>query len=84
LSAGFDYNGKLTGVLDSISFGGVEVGSVTAKDCEGNEKPRLTRLKKTKSIIVNKGLRNDGVDKVIKRLEKKKRHRKRDQKGCLN
>ncbi|MFA6554063.1 MAG: quinone-dependent dihydroorotate dehydrogenase [Candidatus Paceibacterota bacterium] len=70
LSAGFDYNGHLGKILPEIGLGGEEVGSVTAKPCEGNPKPRLTRLPKSQSIIVNKGLRNDGVDAVIKRLKK--------------
>ncbi len=69
LAAGFDYNGRLTRILPSLSFGGVEVGSVTARKCEGNSKPRLVRLIKSKSILVNKGLRNDGVDAIIKRLK---------------
>jgi dihydroorotate dehydrogenase len=73
LAAGFDYNGELTQVLSSISFGGEEVGSVTAKASFGNPKPRLTRLPNTQSILVNKGLRNDGVESVIRRLEKTKR-----------
>ena len=71
LSAGFDYNGKLTQILPSIGFGGEEIGSVTAYPCEGNVVPRLTRLPKSKSIIVNKGLRNDGVDKIIERIKSK-------------
>ncbi|MFA6269862.1 MAG: quinone-dependent dihydroorotate dehydrogenase [Candidatus Paceibacterota bacterium] len=70
LSAGFDYNGQLINILPEISFGGVEVGSVTARVCSGNLKPRLTRLPKSHSIIVNKGLRNDGVEVVIERLKK--------------
>ena len=69
LSAGFDYNGRLTKILPYIGFGGEEVGSVTARPCEGNPKPRLTRLPKSKSIIVNKGLRNEGVDKIITRIK---------------
>ena len=73
LSAGFDYNGRLTKILPSLSFGGVEVGSVTAKPCAGNPKPRLTRLPLSKSILVNKGLKNDGVDIVLARLQKKKK-----------
>lgn len=73
LAAGFDYNGELTKVLPAISFGGEEIGSVTAKPCAGNEKPRLTRLPNTQSIIVNKGLRNDGVEAIIKKLQSKKR-----------
>ncbi len=69
LSAGFDYNGQLTKILPEISFGGEEIGSVTAKYCEGNPKPRLTRLPRSKSILVNKGLKNDGVEKIIERLK---------------
>jgi dihydroorotate dehydrogenase len=72
LSAGFDYNGRLTQILASLGFAGEEIGSVTAYPCEGNPKPRLTRLIKSKSIIVNKGLRNDGVDTVIARIKSKK------------
>jgi dihydroorotate dehydrogenase len=69
LSAGFDYNGHLTKILPCIGLGGEEIGSVTARPCEGNPKPRLTRMPKSKGIIVNKGLRNDGVDVVINRLK---------------
>lgn len=69
LSAGFDYNGYLSKILPCIGLGGEEIGSITAKPCVGNPKPRLTRLPKSKSIIVNKGLRNHGVDVVIERLK---------------
>jgi dihydroorotate dehydrogenase len=69
LAAGFDYNGKLTQVLKAVAFGGVEVGSITALPTEGNPSPRLTRLIKSKSLLVNKGLRNEGVDRVIQRLK---------------
>ncbi len=72
LSAGFDYNGRLTQILPCIGFGGEEIGSVTAHTCKGNPKPRLTRLPKSQSIIVNKGLKNDGVDVIIARLKKVK------------
>ncbi len=70
LSAGFDYNGHLSEILPNIGLGGEEIGSITAKPCNGNPKPRLTRLPKSRSIIVNKGLRNDGVDVVIDRLKR--------------
>lgn len=73
LAAGFDYNGRLINILPEISFGGAEIGSITAKVCAGNEKPRLKRLPKSQSILVNKGLRNDGVEKIIKRLKKFKK-----------
>jgi dihydroorotate dehydrogenase len=70
LATGFDYNARLMRILPEISFGGEEVGSVTARPCEGNKKPRLTRLPKSQSLIINKGLRNDGVEAIIKRLKK--------------
>ncbi|PIR40340.1 MAG: quinone-dependent dihydroorotate dehydrogenase [Candidatus Zambryskibacteria bacterium CG10_big_fil_rev_8_21_14_0_10_34_34] len=73
LSAGFDYNAKLPAILSDISFGGVEVGSVTARFCMGNKKPRLKRLIKSKSILVNKGLANEGVETIIERLKKYKK-----------
>jgi len=73
LAAGFDYNGRLANILDCMSFGGVEIGSVTARPCEGNEKPRLRRMVKSKALVVYKGLKNEGVDAVIKRLKRTKR-----------
>jgi dihydroorotate dehydrogenase len=73
LSAGFDYNGHLSKILPAISFGGEEVGSVTAEPCAGNPSPRLFRLPFSEAILVNKGLKNDGVMTVLSRLEKKKK-----------
>ncbi len=70
LSAGFDGNGRLTRILRHMSFGGEEIGSTTAKYCEGNPRPRMTRLIRNKSLIVYKGLRNDGVDALIARLKR--------------
>lgn len=72
LSAGFDYNARLVSILPQVGFGGVEVGSVTARACAGNSRPRLWRLPRSRSIVVNKGLRNDGVDTIIRRLQKTK------------
>ncbi|OGG41186.1 hypothetical protein A2118_00310 [Candidatus Kaiserbacteria bacterium GWA2_50_9] len=68
LSAGFDSNGQLTRILPSLAFGGEEIGSTTAHPCEGNPKPRLTRLIRNKSLVVYKGLRNKGVDALISHL----------------
>jgi dihydroorotate dehydrogenase len=73
LSAGFDPDGQLTQILKSVSFGGEEVGSTTALPCEGNQRPRLTRLIRNKSIVVYKGLRNKGVDALIAHLSHTKR-----------
>ncbi|MHB8860298.1 MAG: dihydroorotate dehydrogenase [Minisyncoccota bacterium] len=70
LSAGFDPNGRLTQILPSLSFGGEEIGSTTAQYCEGNPRPRFTRLVRNKSIVVHKGLRNLGVDVLIAKLQR--------------
>ncbi len=73
LAAGFDYNGRLTTILDQLSFGADEIGSVTARPCEGNPKPRLKRMVKSRSLVVYKGLRNEGVEAIIKRLKAKRK-----------
>lgn len=69
LAAGFDYNGRLTQILPSLGLGGEEIGSITALPSLGNRRPRLSRLPEYKSLVVNKGLANDGVEVVIKRLK---------------
>jgi len=68
LAAGFDYNGHLVRVLPSLGFGGQEVGSVTARPCLGNSPPRMTRLVRSRALVVYKGLKNDGVDAIVNRL----------------
>ncbi|KKW41566.1 MAG: Dihydroorotate dehydrogenase [Parcubacteria group bacterium GW2011_GWB1_55_9] len=68
LSAGFDTDGRLSRVLSCISFGGEEVGSVTSRPCAGNARPRLLRLIRNKSLVVWKGLRNQGARAIAKRL----------------
>ncbi len=70
LSAGFDKNALLTSIIPNLSFGFEEVGSITGEKCEGNPKPRLYRLKKSKSLIVYYGLKNDGCIVISERLKK--------------
>lgn len=68
LAAGFDKNAELTDILPEVGFGFVEVGSITGEPCEGNPKTRLWRLPKSKSLVVYYGLKNDGAEKISKRL----------------
>jgi len=75
LSAGFDKNAELTDILPSVGFGFVEVGSITGEKCEGNPKPRLWRLPKSKSLVVYYGLKNDGCDSISKKLNEKLAHK---------
>ncbi len=72
LSAGFDKNARLTNILPSVGFGFAEIGTVTGERCEGNPKPRLWRLKKSKGLVVYYGLKNDGCEKISNRLREQK------------
>lgn len=74
LSAGFDKNAELTQIIPYVGFGFEEVGSITAKVCEGNPKPRLWRIPEKKSIRVYYGLKNDGAACIAKRLRKHSHH----------
>lgn len=72
LAAGFDKNAKLLDILPSVGFGFTEVGTITGEKYMGNPKPRLWRLKYSKSLIVYYGLKNDGCEKISARLSNKK------------
>ncbi len=72
LSAGFDKNAELTEIMPAIGFGFMEAGSITGEPCRGNPRPRLWRLKKSKSLAVYYGLANDGCEKIAERLKNKK------------
>lgn len=64
LSAGFDYEAKLPLLLPSLSFGFGTVGTFTARPYEGNPQPRLGRLPRSRSLLVNKGYKNIGVERL--------------------
>lgn len=68
LSAGYDYNADLTQSLGTVGFGWQTIGTVTLDPYEGNAKPRLTRFPLSKSILVNKGLKNIGSELIIQKL----------------
>lgn len=72
LAAGFDYDGHLAQTMKYIGFGFNTVGTVTAKPYGGNKQPRLVRLPKSQSILVNKGFKSEGADAIGKRLDAKK------------
>ncbi|MCB9802347.1 MAG: hypothetical protein H6774_04645 [Pseudomonadales bacterium] len=71
LSAGFDYNGQLTDILPSLGFGWHTIGTVTYQPYKGNQRPQLIRLPHSRSILVNKGLKNWGAVRIAQTLEKK-------------
>jgi dihydroorotate dehydrogenase len=69
LGAGFDKNARYLNELEALGFGFVEIGTVTPKPQDGNDKPRLFRLPKDKALINRMGFNNDGVEKVAERLK---------------
>lgn len=74
LTAGFDKNAELIGIMPSVGFGFHEIGSVTGEPCEGNPKPRLWRMPKTGALIVWYGLKNDGCEVIAERIEERRMH----------
>lgn len=69
LSAGFDANFELAPLLKAIGFGFMEGGSLTYKFCAGNPRPWFYRLPNSKSLVVNKGLANNGVDAILHHIK---------------
>lgn len=69
LAAGFDYRAKLVRFLPSLGFGFETIGTITNDPCEGNPKPRLGRLVRSRSLLVNKGFKNEGIHAILKKLE---------------
>jgi dihydroorotate dehydrogenase len=74
IAAGFDKNAEVYNELADFGFGFVEIGTVTRNAQKGNIKPRLFRLLKDRAFINRMGFNNDGVDKIIKNLNKKRRN----------
>ncbi|MCO4756480.1 MAG: quinone-dependent dihydroorotate dehydrogenase [Oceanospirillaceae bacterium] len=70
LAAGLDKNGIAVDGLAAMGFGFVEVGTVTPRPQAGNPKPRLFRLPEQSAIINRMGFNNDGVDHLLKNLQK--------------
>lgn len=71
LSAGFDYEAKLPQITPCLGFGFQTVGTISYDAYKGNEKPRLGRLPKSQSLLVNKGFKNLGVIATAKKMQGK-------------
>jgi len=72
LAAGFDKDAYLTQILPEVGFGFEEAGSITGVACDGNPKPWLWRLPKSRALVVNYGLKNEGSEVISARLKKLK------------
>lgn len=69
LAAGFDKDAKFIDELSCLGFGFIEIGTVTPKPQDGNEKPRLFRLPADSAIVNRMGFNNEGVDAAVERLK---------------
>lgn len=68
LGAGFDKNARYLKELSVLGFGFTEIGTITPKAQEGNEKPRLFRLPADRALINRMGFNNEGVEAAARRL----------------
>lgn len=70
LAAGLDKNGSHIDALAKLGFAFIEIGTVTPRAQFGNPKPRLFRLPKAEAIINRMGFNNEGVDVLVKNVQK--------------
>jgi dihydroorotate dehydrogenase len=61
LSAGMDKNAEWFPALQTLGFGFLEVGTLTAQAQPGNPKPRIVRLPKDQALINRMGSPNKGA-----------------------
>ncbi|MFA6318054.1 MAG: quinone-dependent dihydroorotate dehydrogenase [Elusimicrobiota bacterium] len=68
LAAGFDKDCILAGILPSLGFGFLELGSITLRPQPGNPKPRLFRVVEAEGIINRMGFNGRGAAKAAEKL----------------
>ncbi len=72
LAAGLDKNAECIDAFGQMGFGFIEVGTVTPKPQQGNDKPRIFRLPDSDAIINRMGFNNKGVDNLISNVQRSK------------
>lgn len=70
LAAGLDKNGECIDAFAAMGFGFIEIGTVTPKAQDGNEKPRMFRIPEKKALINRMGFNNKGVDYLVEQVKK--------------
>ncbi|MEP6908722.1 MAG: quinone-dependent dihydroorotate dehydrogenase [Pseudoxanthomonas sp.] len=73
LAAGMDKNGAHIDALLALGFGFIEIGTVTPRAQPGNPKPRMFRLPQYNAVINRLGFNNEGVDVLVRNVEKARR-----------
>lgn len=74
LAAGLDKNAEHLDALDALGFGFIEVGTVTPQPQPGNDKPRMFRLPQHEAIINRLGFNNDGVEALVRNVQRSAYH----------
>lgn len=69
LAAGFDKNAMAINFFKRFGLGAVEVGTVTKLPQKGNEKPRIFRHSKIKSLQNSMGFPNMGSHEILKNIQ---------------
>ncbi len=72
LAAGMDKNAQAIDFFSKLGFGAIEVGTVTPRPQQGNDKPRLFRYPQEESIRNRMGFNNQGAEQVLKNLKASK------------
>ena len=68
LAAGMDKDGLAARAWQSLGFGFVEVGTVTAHAQPGNDRPRVFRLRSSEALINRMGFNNAGAEALAATL----------------
>jgi dihydroorotate dehydrogenase len=72
LSAGLDKNGDYIDALAALGFGFIEIGTTTPLPQPGNPQPRIFRLPAADALINRLGFNNDGVDALVRNVQRAK------------
>lgn len=72
-SAGLDKNAEIPDPIYALGAGLVEVGGITPRPQEGNDKPRVWRIPSQNALINRYGLNSEGADSVAVRLRQRLR-----------
>lgn len=70
LSAGFDKDGYMYDLMADVWFGFTQVWSLSTGSYAGNQPPLSHRLLRSNSLIVNYGLKNEWINKILTRMAK--------------
>lgn len=70
IAAGFDKNVEVANEIIDYGFGFIEEGSFTYLGGEGNERPRLFRIRKNYDLLNRMGLNGDPAEVNVERIKK--------------